>query len=411
MVRIGLYGIFGVYNFGCEAIVRGAYKFINKIYSDAQIMYFSYNYEYDRKALSDLDLVVVPIIKKASFTDKVIHKLKTIANSEKRGLYCDVDIILNQIDVVFSIGGDIYTIPKYIREKKKYPYYNQLIEFCDKAIGAGKDVVVYGASVGPFGEYKKAVDYYRKYMSKYKLIICREKEALDYLKNIGLTNVYFFPDPAFQVRGLKEIEDTTDNQKYIGINLSPLSFKEIYGNFDEDICMNLAKVIDEICRVTKKEMLFIPHVLSLNEDDNDLNFMQKIKKKMKPENQEKVHFSNYDSGFVGVKKCLKQCSIVISARMHCAINAIDENIPTIFLSYSQKSIGMCEFVYGSGEWVIDLKDIDTGLLQMVKKMIENRNEISAYLKAKNNEINLYYINNIENVKKSLNSYVNQEECL
>nr|WP_317354366.1 hypothetical protein [uncultured Agathobacter sp.] len=70
MVRIGLYGIFGVYNFGCEAIVRGAYKFINKIYSDAQIMYFSYNYEYDRKALSDLDLVVVPIIKKASFTDK-----------------------------------------------------------------------------------------------------------------------------------------------------------------------------------------------------------------------------------------------------------------------------------------------------------------------------------------------------
>jgi len=40
-MRIGLYGIGGVYNFGCEAIVRGAYKVIQGLYPGADIVYFS----------------------------------------------------------------------------------------------------------------------------------------------------------------------------------------------------------------------------------------------------------------------------------------------------------------------------------------------------------------------------------
>lgn len=35
-MNIGLYGIYGVYNFGCEAIVRGTVQFIERVYPEVR---------------------------------------------------------------------------------------------------------------------------------------------------------------------------------------------------------------------------------------------------------------------------------------------------------------------------------------------------------------------------------------
>ena len=56
-MKIGLYGIYGVYNFGCEAIVRGAVKLIHDLYPSAEIIYFTYNFEYDRNVLDRKSVV------------------------------------------------------------------------------------------------------------------------------------------------------------------------------------------------------------------------------------------------------------------------------------------------------------------------------------------------------------------
>ena len=40
-MRIALYGIGGLYNYGCEAIVRGTVSIIRQIASDVQIVYYS----------------------------------------------------------------------------------------------------------------------------------------------------------------------------------------------------------------------------------------------------------------------------------------------------------------------------------------------------------------------------------
>ena len=87
--------------------------------------------------------------------------------------------------------------------------------------------------------------------------------------------------------------------------------------------------------------------------------------------------------------------------MHCAVNAIVENVPAIFLSYSQKSIGMCKFVYGSEEWLIDLKDAPMQLAPMIQKMMEVRDEIIQKLEIRNREIDAYYDENINKLKKVL----------
>ena len=253
-MTVGLYGIYGTYNFGCEAIVRGAVKFIKEKIVDCEIVYFSYSYEYDRRALCDLDIEIVPVENNRNIFLRAINKALGMANIEKRIFTIPFEKIISQIDIIFSIGGDIYTIPAYLREREKYPYYNSLIDFCNRAISHGKKVIVYGASVGPFGEYKKAVNYYVKNLSKYEKILCREQDSVDYLRSLGLKNMKFFPDPAFTVR-LEQPEEVEKN--YIGVNLSPLSLNETNGSYGEKEVKSMALLMDRLILMLYLKILMI----------------------------------------------------------------------------------------------------------------------------------------------------------
>lgn len=395
-MKIGLYGIQGVYNFGCEAIVRGAYKFFKTIYPESEIFYYSYSYKDDSERLKDLNIKIREVIVAPSLVNKIEYNIQKKMNCNHRVFLYNAQHIIDSMDVVVSIGGDIYTIPEIVREKRKYCYYNSLVDFCDVAIKNGKDVVVYGASIGPWGKNKKALEYYVRALKKYKLIICRESESIKYLNKLGINNVVFFPDPAFSIRDKSVFE----SKQYIGVNLSPLSLKEIYGNYDEKYILNLAMVLDELFKTYNMKLMFIPHVISSSETDNDLIFMKKIQDKMKF--KDKVVFADSDNGFIGVKKDVKKCYLVISARMHCAINAIDENVPVIFLSYSQKSVGMCKYVYGNDEFCINLKSIDNCLLDKVQEVIDKNDYLVEYLKKRNNEIQKYYNDNISKIQALLN---------
>ncbi len=393
-MKIGLFGIYGVYNFGCEAIVRGSYYFLKSLYKDAEIIYYSYSSKADADILKDLDIKIVPIKIEGSYFKRGVNKLAKLIGNNNRYLLFNSNDIINSVDMLISIGGDIYTIPEVLRTQKKYPYYNYLVNFCDKAIKKGKMVVVYGASVGPWGNYQKAINYNVKALRKYKLILCREEETINYLKDCGLNNAIFFPDPAFQIR-VKENKE----KKYIGINLSPLSLKELYGSYNELYIDQLANLIDKLYDELKIPMMFIPHVLSNSESDNDLLFMQKIRAKMVY--KEEVVFADSSSGFIGLKEYISQCYVVAAARMHCAINAIDENIPAIFLSYSQKSIGMCKYVYGNDKYLISIKEIENSLIDKIKEVIKDSEELSKKLEKRNEEIGCYYENNIDLVKQIL----------
>jgi polysaccharide pyruvyl transferase WcaK-like protein len=67
--------------------------------------------------------------------------------------------------------------------------------------------------------------------------------------------------------------------------------------------------------------------------------------------------------------------------MHCSINAISAGVPTILVSYSQKAVGMAEYVYGSRKWVIPIKEFNSLLLiNLVKDMLSEYSFIADYLK-------------------------------
>lgn len=380
--KVKLIGIYGLYNFGCEAIVRGTYKLLKEADPNVEIELYTHTLEYDEKVISDLEIKVIQVEKKEfSFIIRILNKLGRILNISKQ-IRIEKLPESGKEDIFMSIGGDIYTLPKKDIDIVKYAR-NDLVDQ-GECILRKSEMIIWGASIGPFGSKKIVNDYFFTHFRKMKKIIVREHRSYEYLNGSGLNNVLFASDPAFFVKANKPLIEKKNKQLVIGINLSPLSIKEngIDANYDK-----YGKLIDDIISEFKCNIILLPHVISpLSEKDNDFIFLENIKKRVHEKNFDKVFMSNFRNGFLDIKNELINCDIVVTARMHCAINAICENIPTIFICYSQKGYGMCEYIYGDKENAVDLKEIDIELITKLKKINENKEQVKKKLKSKVKEI-------------------------
>lgn len=385
-MKIGLYGIYGLYNYGCEAIVRGTCCILKRINPNVQIIYFSMQANEDKEILKDLDIDVIQLTDNRALPIRAINVACMRSNIPHRFGKTSYRQIVNECDVVFSIGGDLYTIPLYLRKQNKYPYYNDIVQFGNYAHKRNRKMVVFGASIGPFGGYKKARDYYLTNLKEMNLIVAREEKSIDYLKESGIEGkVIFMPDPAFAVSIKEELQNT--RPEYIGVNLSPLSVKEVYGGLNDSIIKELSDLVLKIHKATRLDVMLLPHVISpYDEIDNDFEFLKKIWGSLPKDIQKHVYLER-ERGFLNVKRALRtKCRIVVSARMHCAINAVKESIPTIFLSYSDKSKGMARFVYNNDKWVISIENMKANLIDKIQEMLNQEASIREVLKIRNEVI-------------------------
>ena len=167
-------------------------------------------------------------------------------------------------------------------------------------------------------------------------------------------------------------------RKYVGINLSPLSLIELYGNISNGILRKHAELIQSIMDKTKLPAILIPHVIAPWDSDNDHSYMKKVISFIDSEHKNNIILT-YPNSFFEAKEFLRQCRMLVAARMHCAINAMTECIPTILLSYSTKSIGIAELVYGNDNWVISLKENNYAVIDKAYEMSKNCDFITSYL--------------------------------
>ena len=349
--KILLIGIGGVYNYGCEAIVRGTAAIIHQAYPDAEVIYASPRVIDDRRRLEGSKVIVVERKLPRRFSVKnIFRKLLSIVGIKWEPMLDSLGI-LKGVDAVFSIGGDIYTL------RPNGSYSMALPKFCDAAKKRGVPCALWGASVGPFTDNPKAEEFFAKHLAGLSLISARESATVDYLRSLGICNkVVSCADPAYVVAPEIKAGEIRQGSKFtIGINLSPLSVRHS-GYAENEIIQAQAKTIEGLIKAFDARIVLIPHVFSdFNESDDDFRYLFKVKNAIAAELKDSVDLVEVDLGFVGIKKVLINCNLVIAARMHCAINALASHVPTILISYSRKSIGMCEYVYGNVDWVLPLE--------------------------------------------------------
>lgn len=103
-------GINGVYNYGCEAIVRGTVNILKQYNPALDVYYASYNYEDDVRRLSGCE---VNILKRPPRRRWSYQNIKRKFLSYMRIRYevpYDSDGWTEKFDCIFSVGGDIYTL-------------------------------------------------------------------------------------------------------------------------------------------------------------------------------------------------------------------------------------------------------------------------------------------------------------
>ena len=410
-LTIGLYGINGVYNYGCEAIVRGTEIILHEMYPDVIIKYASPLPKADKKRLKGCNVKIVNREKYPLLSVPGLGKILTHTVGMPFYPRFDEKIDwINNCDAIFSIGGDLYTLPSnyedksmfyfmnYIKNPSKIPLnyrrkvfgkgYNPLIHFGDMVMDKKKKFVVWGASIGPFEKSEYAKKIFKDHLSNVDLITSREPETTEYLKKLGImNNVIECADPAFVVSSTKKRVD--NDSLIIGINLSPLSSNQIFNEEKEKILSKNARIIEEIITTFQAEVVLIPHVVSDSINDDDLRFLKELKTRVNDHFVDHVKIIENDPGFIGIKNILMECDALITARMHCAINALEAGVPTIFISYSKKSEGMACYVYGTKKWVIPLMSFESiSVIPLLKMMISEKDNIKLFLEKRIHQIKL-----------------------
>lgn len=361
-MRVLLKGIGGVYNYGCEAIVRGTVNMLRMIDPAIQIDYASFRMDDDRKRLKGCDVNIIPVYKKWSIRNilKAVLNRLHIKNSIPLENYSEI----SKYNAVFSIGGDIYTI---------YPggtYARDLVRYGEECYRKNVPYILWGCSVGPFDEYPKVKEIFRKHLSHISLIVARERATINYLGSMNIKdNVVFSYDPAFYVRPLTEKKKSSECQT-IGINLSPLSLKFLHKDIEVSSGIH-ARLIEKIIHDYKKKVILIPHVVDTIREDNDFLYLKKVYGKISPAYSDYIKLVSSDPGFIGLQEDLSACDILIGARMHCCINAITCGVPALFLSYSEKSKGMSKLVYGKEVACVPLEDFNEDNINGIMDLCES----------------------------------------
>jgi len=360
-LTVGLFGIWGVYNYGCEAIVRGTEKILHHWWPNAKIIYYSRNFLDDRNRLNNCNVEIRPLCSWKGVCGMIVKAVNFLAWRINSLSYIRIPnynfFWLKDVDVVLSIGGDIYTIPESFVEDSSENYYNEMIQFGKLVKLFRKKLVIWGASIGPFEASAKAkLAFFNHFKKDVDLITVREKNTFDYLKINGIHRIVLCGDPAFAVSGIRSTRNNS-NQLKIAINLSPLSSRFSHtGQLIDSIIDLQAKTIRQIIRHYDAEIILLPHVVTDYSGDDDKRYLQSIYNQLL-DCSDKIIVINDDLGFEQTKKILVECDLVIAARMHCAINAICCTVPTILLSYSSKAKGMAECIYGNRAYVQPLETI------------------------------------------------------
>ncbi len=108
--KILLIGISGVYNYGCEAIVRGTEAIIRREYPNADIIYASFRPTDDQARLygSQVKLIKRKHLRRYSIKN-ISRKLLSIVGIRWSPRIDSLQMLKN-VNAILSIGGDIYRL-------------------------------------------------------------------------------------------------------------------------------------------------------------------------------------------------------------------------------------------------------------------------------------------------------------
>lgn len=267
---------------------------------------------------------------------------------------------------------------------KRRNFLNSMINILRKKTEA--KILLYDFSINKDNITK----YLLKDWQKVNLLTARDSLSFQNLKNAGITNVEYCPDPAFTVKPeFIESADIPNEVEYVGINLSNLI---LAGDKSKKILNAYFGLIENIIFKKNLSVLLIPHVFN----GADLSALEVLYEKYKK--TKKVFIvKNEQLNARQLKYIISRCRFFIGARTHATIGAYSSCVPTLVVGYSIKSKGIAKDLFGTHKnYVINAYDISGDeLSDGFEWLYKNENEVRNRLQ----KIMPEYINKAESVSE------------
>lgn len=365
-----------MHNRGSEALSRGISYICKSMNEDVRVILNSAENEFPGKlALPHVDEYVKrlsfsskksPKALLAAAADKVL-KNKTLAAKLRYGkLLCAA----KQADVIVVMAGDNFDVsPTYNFDGNSFLY--GLLKKQNNA-----KLVMYDCSMGAENINQSIV----RGFNKCDAVTARDSISLENLKNAGVKNVEYFPDPAFVMQPEKcSLPAGWAEGKMMGLNLSNLILRSKYGGDKEKVFESYYNLIDYVLSETDMHIALVPHVMN----NADMSVLRPIYEKYKESG--KVVLLPESLSAPQLKYVISNCEIYVGARTHSTIAAYSSCVPTLVIGYSVKSKGIAKDLFGTYEhFVVPVYNIedDRQITCEVKRLIENKDRIKAELQKK-----------------------------
>ena len=371
MKNLYLCGHTGAINRGCEAIVRSTVK-IMKEAGVENIFVCTFDETQDRKAGLDKIATLVPYPSRTFFEKAYAYIKRTFFNDWPSGFMPIYKRIFNTVHddiVIFNVGGDTYCgdFPPYISyslniaaEKRNIP------------------TVFWGCNIDD--RVLTSPDM-QSDLRRYSYIAARDSNTVENIKKANANNnVIKICDPAFWLDTVEcDLPLGFSENNTLGVNFSSLVLNGCNGKKNL-VRENIKRLVDWTLENTDMAVCFIPHVCVEGSNDDDFAVMKKISD-LYADNA-RVSVVGRDKGCRELKYIISKCRFFVGARTHSTIAAYSTAVPTLVLSYSEKSLGIAEDLFGTSDGFAvryqslatedDLKDI------FVNNIYNREKEIKKY---------------------------------
>jgi colanic acid/amylovoran biosynthesis protein len=287
--------------------------------------------------------------------------------------------ILQEVDAVISIGGDMYTY------EGRLPAWIMGIDSI--AMKYGKPVILWGASISDFNQEPMFKETLKVHFNKMSMVAVRESISENvFIKDFDVVDVVKIPDSAFtlvpQEICLDAFWPDIEGSGVLGLNVSPLIEK--LNNDDFNIINEITSFVRQVIEKYDFSVLLIPHVSPLDgsEKNSDYHYMMQVLNKMS-DLKNRVSIMDNTLNTVQTKFVISKCRFFVGARTHATIAAFSSGVPTVSIAYSSKAKGINFDLFGSRPVVVTLKELNAvNLLNSMDHIVENEGEIRRELAQK-----------------------------
>ena len=248
-----------------------------------------------------------------------------------------------------------------------------------------KPMVLYSQSIGTFRWITTSLARYC--LNNVNLVIVREEITKSYLKELGIKSpVYLTADCAFILDPAPcgRVKDILSKER-INTTKKPLigiSANAMLDDKESNYAKSMAQLIDYVIEKLNAQIVFVPHVVAINEGDkgDDLGIGEKIYKLAR--NKENINLIKGDYSPEELKGIIGLCDIFIGGRMHANIAALSSYVPTMATAWSHKYYGIMRAV-GQENYVCDFKTMNFEELRLkIDDLWDNKEKIREELKVK-----------------------------